>query len=79
MSRYAANIRSNFERPAPVRFGEGETGFAAQRQWARSSFELVADDILSAPLGLPAHSREVPHPPHYLFNSMPCAYAWFYH
>jgi hypothetical protein len=81
MPRYAADIPSNFELAAPVPLGEGEPGFAAQRQCVRSSFEFVADDVASAPLGLRADAMSpgLPHVAHYLFNSMPCAYTWFHH
>jgi hypothetical protein len=81
MPRYAANIPSNFELSTPVPSGEGEPGFAAQRQWDRSSFEFVTDDDSSAPLGPRADTMSGgrPHAGHYLFNSMPCPYTWFHH
>jgi hypothetical protein len=79
MPRSAANVASNFELSASVPFGEGETGFSAQRPCARSSFEFVADDIFSAPFGVRADPRGLPYTAHYLFNSMPCAYTWFHH
>jgi hypothetical protein len=78
MPRYAANGPSNFE---SIHFGGGEAGFVAQRRRSPSSFDFVVDDDRSAPLGLPpdATSQGRPHAAHYLFNSMPCAYAWFHH
>jgi hypothetical protein len=76
MPRYAANSPGN-----SVEFGGGEAGFAAQRRLGPSSFDFVIDDDPSAPLKLPpdAASHGRPHAAHYLFNSMPCAYAWFHH
>jgi hypothetical protein len=75
MPRHAATISDNFE---SIHSGGAETSFAAQRRQAPSSFDFVIDD---AQLGLPydatRHGR--PHAAHYLFNSMPCAYAWFHH
>jgi hypothetical protein len=69
------------ELPAPVQFGGGGTGLVTRRRWDRSSFDFVTDDDSSAPLALQADtiSRGPPHAAHYLFNSMPCAYAWFHH
>jgi len=72
MPRCAANIPHHFE---------SEAAFAAQRREYPSSFEFVIDEDASAPLGAPAnamHHRR-PHAAHYLFNSMPCAYAWLLH
>jgi hypothetical protein len=76
MPRHAATTTGNFE---SVQIGGAETGFAAQRRRSPSSFDFVIDD--DAPPGLPpdATSHGPPHPAHYLFNSMPCAYAWFHH
>jgi hypothetical protein len=74
MSRCAVNISGAFE---SALFGADET----TRRGYASSFEFGTDDALSAPLGAPAdamHHRP-PHAAHYLFNSMPCAYAWFHH
>lgn len=74
MSRCAVNMSGVFE-SALLRDGE-----MARRAYP-SSFEFVIDDDASALLGAPAdamhHGR--PHAAHYLFNSMPCAYAWFHH
>jgi hypothetical protein len=41
----------------------------------------MIDDDAAAPLGAPADaiSHRPPHAAHYLFNSMPSAYAWFHH
>jgi hypothetical protein len=77
MCRWAANSPGTFE-PAPL--NADETAFAVQRR-ACSSFEFATDDDASASLGAPpdaVHYRR-PHAAHYLFNSMPCAYAWFHH
>jgi hypothetical protein len=81
MPRYAANSPGNRELATPVPCGEAEPGFAAQRRWVRSSFEFVTGDVSSAPLAVRADamSRGLPHVARYLFNSMPCAYAWFHH
>ena len=67
MSRCAVNMSGVFE-SALLRDGE-----MARRAYP-SSFEFVIDDDASAPLGAPADAMH-----HYLFNSMPCAYAWFHH
>jgi hypothetical protein len=78
MTRCAVNISGAFE---SALFSLGEAALAAQRRGYPSSFEFGTDDALSAPLGAPAdamHHRP-PHAAHYLFNSMPCAYAWFHH
>jgi hypothetical protein len=74
MPRCAINISCAFE---SALFGDGET---ARREYP-SSFEFVIDDDSPAPLGAPADAmhRRPPHAAHYLFNSMPCAYAWFHH
>ena len=52
-----------------------------QRGWSRSSFDIGTEDNLPALLGRRAETRSpgLPHAMHYLFNSMPCAYTWFYH
>ena len=78
LPRYPGNVPTDFE---PPKIGESKTGFTVQRRRVRSSFEFVTDDISLAPLGLRADtmSRGRPHAGHYLFNSMPCAYTWFYH
>lgn len=59
----------------------GEADFAIEREWIRSPPETVKDDSSSALPGLEADTRRLgePHAAHYLFNSMPCAYTWFYH
>jgi len=78
MPRSALTLPGTFELTL---FGAGETAFAAQRREYPSSFEFVIDGDSSAPLGTPAdamHHRR-PSAAHYLFNSMPCAYAWFHH
>jgi hypothetical protein len=76
MPRYAANVADDL---APVPFG-GETEPAAHRR-PRSSLEFVIDDDASAAFGPrdETMSGERPHVAQYLFNSMPCAYAWFHH
>jgi hypothetical protein len=78
MLRCAVNISGAVE---SALFGSGETAFAARRRGYPSSFEFVIDDDASAPLGAPADAthHRLPHAAHYLFNSMPCAYAWFHH
>jgi len=78
LPRYPGNVPTDFE---PAKIGESKTGFTVQRRRVRSSFEFVTNDISLAPLGLRADTmgRGRPHAGHYLFNSMPCAYAWFYH
>jgi len=53
----------------------GEADFAMEREWIRSPPETVKDDSSSAD----AKRLGRPHAAHYLFNSMPCAYTWFYH
>jgi len=57
----------------------GETDAAIERESIRSPPETVKDD--SSPPNLEADARrfEEPHAARYLFNSMPCAYTWFYH
>jgi hypothetical protein len=59
----------------------GEADFAIARELIRSPPETVKDDSPSALPGLEADTRRLgePHAAHYLFNSMPCAYTWFYH
>lgn len=59
----------------------GEADFAIEREWIRSPPETFKDDSSSALPGLEADTRELgePHTARYLFNSMPCAYTWFYH
>jgi hypothetical protein len=78
MSRCAAHGPGAFEHAL---FGMGEPALAAQRRVYPSSFEFVIDADPAAPLGAPAGAitHRPPHPAHYLFNSMPCAYAWFHH
>jgi hypothetical protein len=78
MCRWAANIPGTFE---PALFNADKTAFAVQRRACSSSFEFVIDDDAAAPLGAPADaiSHRPPHAAHYLFNSMPSAYAWFHH
>jgi hypothetical protein len=65
--KYSRRFRSR-----SVQFGR--TGVSGQRQECPSSLEFVIDDHSSAPLGAPTDAMH-----HYLFNSMPCAYAWFHH
>ena len=57
----------------------GEADFAVERECIRSPPETVKDD--SSPPNLEADARGfgAPHTSRYLFNSMPCAYTWFYH
>ena len=57
----------------------GETDFAIEREWIRSPPETVKGG--SSPPNLEADARGFgePHAARYLFNSMPCAYTWFYH
>jgi hypothetical protein len=59
----------------------GEADLAMEREWIRSPPETVKDDSSSALPRLEADTRRLgqPHAAHYLFNSMPCAYTWFYH
>jgi hypothetical protein len=71
MPRRAANTPGAFE---AALLSLGEPAFSGQRQECPSSLEFVIDDHSSAPLGAPADAMH-----HYLFNSMPCAYAWFHH
>ena len=52
----------------------GEADFAVEREWIRSPPETVKDDS-----SLHARRFGEPHAVRYLFNSMPCAYTWFYH
>jgi hypothetical protein len=56
-----------------------EADFAVEREWIRSPPETVKDD--SSPPNLETDARRFgePHAARYLFNSMPCAYTWFYH
>jgi len=81
LPRYPRNIPTDFAHPVTIQIGESERGFTVQRRRVRSLFEFVTNDISLAPLGLRADTmgRGRPHAGHYLFNSMPCAYAWFYH
>ena len=71
MPRREANTPGAFE---AALFSLGEPAFSGQRQECPSSLEFVIDDHSSAPLGAPTDAMH-----HYLFNSMPCAYAWFHH
>jgi len=59
----------------------GEADFAMEREWIRSPPETVKDDSSSILPNLEADARRFgePHAARYLFNSMPCAYTWFYH
>ena len=70
MPRCAAHSPGAFE-PA---LSLGEPALAGQRRECPSSFVFIITDHSSAPLGAPADMMH-----HYLFNSMPCAYAWFHH
>jgi hypothetical protein len=56
-----------------------EADFAVGREWIRSPPETVKGG--SSPPNLEADARGFgePHAARYLFNSMPCAYTWFYH
>jgi hypothetical protein len=58
-----------------------EADLAMEREWIRSPPETFKDDSSSALPSLEADARRLgqPHAAHYLFNSMPCAYTWFYH
>jgi len=71
MPRCTVTISGTF---ASALLGAGETAFADRRREWPSSFEFIIDDHSSAPLGALADAMH-----HYLFNSMPCAYAWFHH
>jgi hypothetical protein len=57
----------------------GETDVAVEREWIRPPPDTVKDD--SSPPNLEANARRfgAQHAARYLFNSMPCAYTWFYH
>ena len=57
----------------------GELDFAIEREWIRSPTETVNDDSSLANLEADARRFGEPHAARYLFNSMPCAYTWFYH
>ena len=59
----------------------GEADFAIEREWIRSPPATVEDDSTSVLPNLKADARRFgePHAARYLFNSMPCAYTWFYH
>ena len=59
----------------------GEADFAIEREWIRSPPATVKDDTSSVLPNLKADAWRFgePHAARYLFNSMPCAYTWFYH
>jgi hypothetical protein len=57
----------------------GEANFADEREWIRSPPETVKDDSSLPNLEVDARRFGEPHAVRYLFNSMPCAYTWFYH
>jgi hypothetical protein len=57
----------------------GETDFAIEREWIRPPPETVKDDSSLPNLEADARRFGEPHAARYLFNSMPCAYTWFYH
>ena len=57
----------------------GETDFAIEREWIRSPPETVKDENSLPNLEADARRSGEPHAARYLFNSMPCAYTWFYH
>ena len=59
----------------------GEADFAIGREWIRSPPETAEDDRSSILSSLETDARRLgqPHAANYLFNSMPCAYTWFYH
>jgi len=56
-----------------------EADFAGEREWIRSPPETVKGE--SSPPNLEPDARRCvePHAARYLFNSLPCAYTWFYH
>ena len=56
----------------------GETDFAIEREWIRSPPETEDDSSLPNPEADARRFGE-PRAARYLFNSMPCAYTWFYH
>ena len=56
-----------------------EADFAVEREWIRSPPETVKDDGSLPNLESDARIFGAPHAARYLFNSMPCAYMWFYH
>jgi hypothetical protein len=78
MPRYATTFRTISLRSSSA---DLKLSFPAQQRWHRSLFEFVIDEDSSIPLGLTGDpmSGGPPHVAHYLFNSMPCAYAWFHH
>jgi hypothetical protein len=76
MPRHATTTTDNFE---SIQFGGTETSFMAQRRRGPSSFDFVIDDDAQLGLAPDATSHGRPQAAHYLFNSMPCAYAWFHH
>jgi hypothetical protein len=57
----------------------GETDFAIEREWIRSPPETVEDDGSLPNPEADARRFGARHAARYLFNSMPCAYTWFYH
>jgi hypothetical protein len=57
----------------------GETDFAIEREWIRSPPETVEHDSSLPNREADARRFGEPHAARYLFNSMPCAYTWFYH
>jgi hypothetical protein len=59
----------------------GEADFAIGREWIRSPPETAQDDRSSILPSLEAGAGGLGQPlaANYLFNSMPCAYTWFYH
>jgi hypothetical protein len=59
----------------------GEADSAIEREWSRSPPEIVKDDSPSTLPNLEADAGRFgqPRAARYLFNSMPCAYTWFYH
>jgi hypothetical protein len=78
MCRWAVNIPGTCE---SALFNADETALAVKRREFSSLLEFATDEDTSASLGASpdaTHYRR-PRTARYLFNSMPCAYAWFHH
>jgi len=56
-----------------------EADFAVERERIRSPPGTVKNDSSSPNLEADARRFGEPQAARYLFNSMPCAYTWFYH